>query len=247
MDERAARERVGVGLEPVGLELALDQPVHRAGGERLQRAGRDRPRGDARGPAPVGQDPRRRRIAEPGAAIADPAPAPVDRCEGLRDARSRSVGACSTLHTTSASSRRAALLAPVGREQLGDVLEERRRDHDVAVLIGAAVAESDPLGRARDARVQQVALAVERVGRPAAARGPLRAPARAGVVVEERVAGDGLRTRELPLAQAGDEHPPEAPGADRQRLGDQHRARRAARRGPAPAGPRAARSARRGR
>ena len=115
--------------------------------------------------------------------------------------------------------------APLVGEQGGDVIQERRGDHDVAVLVRAAIAEDDALSRSRDARVQQVALAVERIARLRQREPGAESEFMAAVVAEERVGDGSLRTRELVRAQARHEHSPEASGADRERLGDQHRAR----------------------
>ena len=86
----------------------------------------------------------------------------------------------SALQTTSASSRRRRRRGQLGVEQLGDVVDERRGQRDVALLVGAAVAEHDALGRPRDARVQQVALARQRVLAGAERQARRRAPARGG-------------------------------------------------------------------
>ena len=120
----------------------------------------------------------------------------------------------------------AAARTPVIGEQGGDVIQKRRGDHDVAVFVRAAIAEHHTLGRARDARVQQVPLAVQRIARLWQRQPGAERELAASVVAEERVGDGGLRARELVLTQSCHEYAPEAPGADRERLGDQHRPRR---------------------
>ena len=110
----------------------------------------------------------------------------------------------------------APALSPLGREQLGDVRDERGRQLEISLLVRAAIAEHDPLGGARDRRVEQVALALQRVlPRPQpepAAHGEL-APA---LVVEERLGADS--PGKLVLLKPAHEHHSETARADRKRL-----------------------------
>ncbi len=173
------------GSRSLTLELALDQPSHRAGRKRLEctggddlamadvakrllgeRARRRRPVGDAVGAGG--------RVRERGRDH----PLPFGRrlVDAPDDVRQQPP---------------ATPLAPAGCEQLGDVLQERRRDHDVAVLVGAAIAEGDTLGRARHARVQQVALAVERIARGRQRQTRSERQLASALVTEEGISGDG--------------------------------------------------------
>ena len=131
-------------------------------------------------------------------------------------------------------------------QQLGDVGDERRRQRQVALLVGAAVGEEHPLGGARDGGVEQIALAGERSPRAGAdaARRPRQLTRRSS----ERNGSPPARARELPLLQTADEHRAKPPGADLGRLGEQHLAARARPSAPSAgttAARRAARSARR--
>ena len=52
---------------------------------------------------------------------------------------------------------------PAGVEQIGDVGDKRRGQLDTPLLVGAPVAQHHQLGGARDRRIEQVALLLERV------------------------------------------------------------------------------------
>ena len=109
-----AGDRLGLGLERRGAQLALDQPFDRAVGVGLQRAGRQ--------DLGVAQPAERRspRLARGWAArrrrARRPPPAPLALARGRRPPGAQ---------TTSASSRRRGALA-TGDQQLGDVGDERR-------------------------------------------------------------------------------------------------------------------------
>ena len=203
----------GSGSSALGLELALDQPLDRAVGvatraRRPTGSRRWRTCASATSPSdPLGERRARRR---PAAAAAAHATGP---------ARARSAPGRGS-QTTSASSRRARRSLQPLVEQLGDVGHERRRQRQVALLVGAAVAEHDPLGRPRDARVEQVALAVERVVARSQPQPEHAASSRRQLVGQERVGRAG--ERELALLQPAHEHGPEAPRADLERLGEHH-------------------------
>ena len=158
----AADHRLGVRLERLGRELALDEPLHRAVRVVLKRA-----TGDDVAMADV----RERRSAE---RLHDALGR--DRRGTGRGVRPRLAPATSArcpATTYVGEQALAAALGPVRDEQIGDVGDERRWQREVPVLIRAAVAERDPLGRPRDRGVEQVALPGERVlgGRqPQAAR-----------------------------------------------------------------------------
>ena len=115
----------------------------------------------------------------------------------------------------------APALGPILGEQLGHVVEERRGQREVALLVGAAVAEDHALGGTRDARVEQVALAGERVLARAQPQPAARRQLAAQLVGQERL-GRGSE-RELVLLKAVHEHGPEAPGPDRKRVAHEHR------------------------
>ena len=114
-------------------------------------------------------------------------------------ARSRAVGAIAP----DPRPRRPAAAAggarePVLDEQVGDVGDERRGQGEVALLVGAAIAEDELLGGPGDAGVEQVALAGQRVlGRRQAQAGGDRQLA-AVLIGQERLArarASGTRPR----------------------------------------------------
>jgi hypothetical protein len=215
----APGQRIGVGLQGRGLELAVDQPPDRAVGVRLQG-----PRREDLAVADVGQcglaqrADRRGNLAGRGRACRRPAAGqlPVGGRGGWRP---HHVGQHAPLAT----------LGPVFDEQLGDVFQERGRKREIALLVGAAVAQDHPLGGARDARVEEVALARERVlagAQPQPAAGRQLA---AQLVGQERL-GRGPE-RELVLLKAADDDDPEAPRADREGIAHEDRAGRRRRAG----------------
>ena len=105
-------------------------------------------------------------------------------------------------------------------EQRAHVVEERRGDQRLALLVGGAPGQEQHLLRARDAGVEQRALAVEHVlvqRQPQPRGGGEPAPR---VVVEERLGHRPLR--ELGVLQPAHEDGAEAPRADLERVGEQH-------------------------
>ena len=105
-------------------------------------------------------------------------------------------------------------------EQRAHVVEERRGDQRLALLVGRAPGQEQHLLGARDAGVEQRALTVEHVlvqRQPQPRGGGEPAPR---VVVEERL---GHRPpRELCVLQPAHEDGAEAPRADLERVGEQH-------------------------
>ena len=210
MDQVPADDRVGLGLERRRAQLALDQPLDRAvavgfqrsGGEDLgvaqpRRASSPSRRSPSSGSPAAGAP--RRRLGPPALALG-----------GCRVRRPDDVGQQPAL----------ALLKPRRRKQLADVIEKRRGQREVALLVGAAVADQDALGRPRDGRVEQVALAVQGVLRSAPAADPRPGRARAGA----------RRRGTAPVAPPAGTRLPE--GRTRTRPGSGGRGSRAARRAP---------------
>ena len=157
----SCRAQAGPGQARAAPVRAHARPATSPGSRRSSRARRRRrPRGG-------GHD----RARPLPSAVRGPPPRPPAAAACAR-ASSRSVGATAGSQTTSASSRPAPPLGPLGHEQLGEIGEERRGQREVALLVGAAVAEDDLLGRSRHARIQQVALAVQRASRSAPAASP---------------------------------------------------------------------------
>ena len=117
----------------------------------------------------------------------------------------------------------AAPLEPLRHEQLGDIRHERRGQRLIALLVRAPVAEHDPLARPRDARVEEVALAVERALGRSQPQPRCERELVALIVGQKRLAR--ARERKLPFAEAAHEHGTEATSPDRKRLRQQHRAR----------------------
>ena len=108
---------------------------------------------------------------------------------------------------------------PVGVvEQVGDVVDQQRPDRGRALVVGRVPGQREPLGRARDRRVEEQALDVELVlveAQPQPGRGVDRA---ALVVAQERLGPRGRR--EHALVAAEHEQRPDAARAQRLRLGD---------------------------
>ena len=206
-----AGERIGIGLEALGLKLAVDEPLDRAVGVRLERARRQ---------DPAVADVRERRLRQRS-----------DRRRDLAGERRRRGRAGAGELAGGGRLRRRphdvgehpapAALGPVLDQQLGHVGEERRGQREVALLVRAPVAEDDALGRPGHARVEQVALAAERVLARAQPQAAAHRELAAKLVREERLGRGGQR--ELALAEAAHEHGAKAPGPDRERIGDEHR------------------------
>ena len=199
---------LGVGRHAPRPQQALDEPAHAAGGERLElpRA-LGAPRGELRqhGRADRRGQPRRlglrarRRLRAPQLA------------RGRRLARRpRHLG----------QQPAPALRPQLVGEQRPHVVEERRGDQRLALLVGRAPGQEQHLLRARDAGVEQRALAVEHVlvqRQPQPRRRGQPAPR---VVVEERLGHRPLR--ELGVLEPAHEDGAEAPRADLERVGEQH-------------------------
>ena len=205
---RAALHRLGVGADAARGEQALDEPAHPAGGERLElpRALRaasgellEHRRGHGRG--------QRRRV-------------------GLRARRGLGAAQLARRRRLARRPRHLgeqpppALRPQLVGEQRAHVVEERRGDQRLALLVGRAPGQEQHLLRARDAGVEQRALAVEHVlvqRQPQPRGGGEPAPR---VVVEERLGHRPLR--ELRVLQPAHEDGAEAPRADLERVGEQH-------------------------
>ena len=192
--ERAATHRLRVGIDRRGPQDVLDHPLHGAAGERLEPASRlalavrerlEHLLGDRRAERVRGRLLGLRRLRAPQ----------LVRRRRLRG-RPGDLG----------EQPPAAAAPQLVGEQRPHVLDERRRLQRAALLVGGPEREEQRLLRARDARVEQGALARQRVlvaGQQEPGRGGQR-PAR--VVVQERL---GLRApRQLAVLQAGDQHAP---------------------------------------
>ncbi len=109
-----------------------------------------------------------------------------------------------------------ALLAERRLEQVADVVHEQRARGRVAVVVGDVPAEHEQLLRARDRRVQQVALGRQRIERLAEQQPRGFREASALVLAEQlRWARAG---REHVLLQRAYEQGPDAPRAQRERI-----------------------------
>ena len=154
-----ADERIGVGLEARGLELALDRATA-TGQRRTSRARRRTGSGGggrARAPPPT---------ATP---IGDGHLAGERRASGRVSARHLPLGRRFRGRPHDVGEHPApAAVGPVLGEQLRHVGEERRGQREVALLVRAPVRSGRPVRSRGDARVEQVALAAEPSSRGAA-------------------------------------------------------------------------------
>ena len=213
MGDRSAAHRLRIRLRAPRPQHAVDEPADAAAGEGLQPAGglglargEDSERGRGRGRA----ERRRLRAVLGGGA----GPAQLVR-RGRGAGRPRDV-------------RQQPPPAPLPQlvgEQRADLVHERRGERRVALLVGRAEGEEQDLLGPRDRRVQQVPLAREHVLVARQHEPAGTGEARARGVVEERL-GDRV-PRERALLEAADEDGAEAAGTDLERVGHQHRARRA--------------------
>ena len=208
--DRTTAHRLGIRVRGTRPQHALDQPLHAAARERLQAAGG---LGVARGERcehRLGHGrAERRRVA---LLLGRGAGAPQLVRRGRLTRRPRHLG----------QQPAAAPLPQLGGEQRPHVVDERRRLHRVAFLVGRAERQEQDLLRPRDRRVEQVALAREHV---------LAAfehePARLREADPRRIVEERLRLgvqREHALLQPAHEHRTEPPRPDRQRVRHQHRA-----------------------
>ena len=151
--------------------MVIDEPAHRTAGVGLEAAGRHRRLLDQR---------RARRVvgqaAEHGRRLR--------RCGGGQRAVALGRRRCA-LERPRHLRQRAAADGERGVEQRPHVVEKERRRGQAALLVGRAVAEHEPLGRARGARVEEVALVGQGVTRDERQAGAGQASAQG--VVEERV------------------------------------------------------------
>ncbi len=206
VDAGAARHRLRIGLEAGRLQLALDEPAHRAARVLLQRAGAQHlALTQARGRGGAERGDRARLQARAGERLG------AGALGGRRRLRQRPG------HVR----QRPVRLGQVGQDG-AHVVDEERRQRGVAVLVGVARAQQQPPLGAGDGRVEERALLRERIlaRRQAEPGGHVQLAPQ--VVGQERLGP--RRARELALLQAADDHRVEAASADRQRVGDQHRA-----------------------
>ena len=165
-------------------QQALDEPPHRAAGVGLDVA--DRPGGPpadrARAPSRMAQRRGRRLRGGAGRATASP--------------RRRSGSDGASAHPTWPSPRRLRRSHSCGPKSDGDVVDEQRPHSRLAVVARVVPGEDEALLRARDRRVEEEALGVERllVAAQDAARTPRRARGarrRRGTARVARAAGSG--------------------------------------------------------
>ena len=201
------RIALGIRRHALGREQRLDQPAHAAGGERLELA-------RALG-APLGELGQHRRADRRG----------QRRRVGLV-ARLR-LGALELARRRRLARRPghlgqqppAALLPQLVGEQRAHVVEERRGHERLALLVRRPPGQEQHLLGARDAGVEQRALAVEHVlveRQPQPRRHAQRPPR---LVVEERLGHGPLG--ELAVLEPAHEHGAEAARADVERVGEQ--------------------------
>ncbi len=226
MDDRAEPQRVGGRLEPLGIELVLDEPLVRARHPPLQRVGgedvapaklpehggRAQRAGPQVGVAQVREhrlDPRamrgHARRLEHRLAVERPAaerqrPGEVALARRLRDRRHGALGA--------ALSQRLAGAVGTEVEQVADLVEEGRARQRRAVLVASLPAQVQAIRRARDAGVKQVPLLVGRVRAPQVGIADLPA----AVLGKQRVGRRGAREDAVLEREAK-----ERPGARRPR------------------------------
>ena len=209
MREAATHQRLGLRLERLGVELALDQPLHRAVRVRLERRGREpvacaQLRQNLLGLEPLGEPRRAPRSGK------RERPAPLGL--GRRCVRPpRHVG-----------ERPGAghALDRVGVELVEDVFDQERANRGRALLVGLAPREHQQPLRARHARVEEVALACRPVV-PHRQREPAGPRQLAPLVVRQERLGT-RRARELALLEPAHEDGLEPAGPDRLRPRDLH-------------------------
>ena len=225
MRARAALHRSGSGVTRRGPQQALDEPAHAAGGERLElpRALRA-PRGELR---QHGRADRRGQPWRIGLRARRGLGAP-QLARGRRLARRpRHLG----------QQPAPALRPQLVGEQRPHVVEERRGDERLALLVGRAPGQEQHLLRARDAGVEERALAVEHVlvqRQPQPRRRGEPAP---GVVVEERLGHRPLRELARPGARTRRRRGSDARGSRAGRRAARPRSRRPGAPRPPPASP----------
>ena len=172
-----------LGSRSSDAELALDQPPHGARRERLQCTG-----GDDLAVADVAERLLGERARGRGGGVGEhrASRGSRPRTRTRPPARARSVpGRRSRRHPPAAAGDAARASPPPNSSPMSSRNGEAH--HDVAVLVGAAIAEGDALGRTRHAGVQQVALAVERVGRRRQRETRSERQLAAAVIAEERI------------------------------------------------------------
>jgi hypothetical protein len=206
--ERAARERLGLGLEVACAQQSLDEPPRRAAGPGFQRGGRPERLG-----AQLRQDVL---VTEGGQSF----PARCGRCS---IAGRPWLGGGRTIHPLPHLTQRApaASAVQVAGEEVADIVHEQRARTLQAVVVGGVPAQHEQLPRACDGGVEQVALggqgvlaATRLAGEREQAGAFDQAPT---LVLGEQRLGVGGR-REDAFLQTAQEQRPHIPGAQRERV-----------------------------
>ena len=180
MGDAAEPQRVALAVEALGRELVLDEPAVRAGEPALERA-------RAEQLALAERLEHRRHLERTGPSLL-----------GARAAQRLGAGELALARRIGRSER--DLVEPAAGsprrpvDQVEHLVDERRARGGRAVVVGRLPGEPEPLGRSRDAGVEQVALLVERLAaaqrrRGRAGRGDRRRAA------GRRASGAGTRPR----------------------------------------------------